>query len=237
MVSVTQKRTTAIHFSLLETGSHSPCWRWCDVNPTHPPKSWDRSTGHQPCRSSCEFVRTPMELFPLCAYWLLGKDLWKSQPLFHSGISHRCPSRVKPCLLLDRRTSGNNSKRRVSKGPPDFAVCSLPFDSQGLCWLRRRLLPVFSLQILQRALLSLTNTLMPPTVWVCLRKNDVISWRTNPAGPAPGPVSFGSELLAYCSTFPFQLCVCRHALCLPCWLVMIFFSASFYLIPFGVNPP
>lgn len=86
-------------------------------------------------RSSCEFVRTPMELFPLCAYWLLGKDLWKSQPLFHSGISHRCPSRVKPCLLLDRRTSCNNSKRRVSKGPPTSlsALCHLTAKASADC--------------------------------------------------------------------------------------------------------
>lgn len=236
MVSVTQKRTTAVHFSLLETGSHSPCWRWCDVNPTHPPKSWDRSTGHQ----LCVVLASSSGHLWSCFHFVLTDSL---ERIFESlsrcstaGSATDVPLVSNPAFCWTEGHQATTAREGCPKAP-DFAVCSLPFDSQGLCWLRRRLLPVFSLQILQRALLSLTNTLMPPTVWVCLRKNDVISWRTNPAGPVPGPVSFGSELLAYCSTFPFQLCVCRHALCLPCWLVMIFFSASFYLIPFGVNPP
>lgn len=161
---------------------------WCHPY-SSPPKSWDRSTGHQPCCSSWEFVRTPMELFPLCAYWLLGKDLWKSQPLFHSGISHRCPSHVKPCLLLGRRTSSNNSKRRVSKGPtlcPDFPFCALPFDSEGLCWLHRRLPPRCSVSKFCKEPFFLSPTLWClPQLRVCFRKNDVDSWRTNPAGPDP----------------------------------------------------
>lgn len=158
MVSVTQKRVTAVHFSLFETGSHSPSWPWFNGDATHTPKLCDFSMSPHAWEFLwvCKYVYGAVCPLCLLTTW---KGIFESLSNYSTsesgtdGIfqaSSWCsvqvftpiPPTSGPVFCWTEWHGATAKQGCVKAQPfaPSIPFCSPPFGIQGLCWWHTRLL-------------------------------------------------------------------------------------------------